>query len=436
MRAQSIQISPKKAITKKPLFVHWLLASAFCFFSLVLACDPRPHGHLEIIEGQREQIRETATEAVNQESSEPLPSERFSNEPIPEETFFTEQRDEEPQHLQEAAPQEEAPANPDAQEPEEAPLLPEESAPEEQNAPEERPASEARPESPEIQPDPVGTPCQAQGAQGVCLNTADCLAPNRPVAGYCPGPSTIQCCVPQSSSPACDPNTQPQPNIGLSEPPGLGGCPAGMARVAAFCIDRWEASLAEVLPSGQLQPWSPFFNPGTRRVRALSIPSAVPQGYINGDQAKLACLEAGKRLCTDTEWLRACQGTQSWTYPYGTQRQPGVCNDARSIHPAVEYFGSSESWVFSRIQHPCLNQLPQSLEKTGARSGCVTPEGIFDMMGNLHEWTADPTGTFRGGFYVDTYRNGNGCLYRTTAHNTLHWDYSTGFRCCANPPTP
>ena len=46
--------------------------------------------------------------------------------------------------------------------------------------------------------------------------------------------------------------------------------------------------------------------------------------------------------------------------------------------------------------------------------------------------TADPAGTFRGGFYVDTTINGPGCLYATTAHNTLHWDYSTGFRCCAN----
>jgi hypothetical protein len=56
------------------------------------------------------------------------------------------------------------------------------------------------------------------------------------------------------------------------------------------------------------------------------------------------------------------------------------------------------------------------------------------MMGNLHEWTADPAGTFRGGFYVDTVRNGNGCLYATTAHNTSYRDYSTGFRCCATPP--
>ena len=56
------------------------------------------------------------------------------------------------------------------------------------------------------------------------------------------------------------------------------------------------------------------------------------------------------------------------------------------------------------------------------------------MMGNLHEWTADPDGTFRGGFYVDTVINGPGCLYATTAHATSHWDYSTGFRCCADAP--
>jgi formylglycine-generating enzyme required for sulfatase activity len=55
------------------------------------------------------------------------------------------------------------------------------------------------------------------------------------------------------------------------------------------------------------------------------------------------------------------------------------------------------------------------------------------MMGNLHEWTADPAGTFRGGFYVDTTINGAGCLYRTTAHVASYWDYSTGFRCCADP---
>jgi hypothetical protein len=111
----------------------------------------------------------------------------------------------------------------------------------------------------------------------------------------------------------------------------------------------------------------------------------------------------------------------------------GVCNDHRDVHPAIEYFGTSDSWIWSHIDNACIDQLPESLALTGAYAGCVTAEGAHDMMGNLHEWTADPAGTFRGGYYVDTVINGPGCLYATTAHNTLHWDYSTGFRCCADP---
>ena len=41
-------------------------------------------------------------------------------------------------------------------------------------------------------------------------------------------------------------------------------------------------------------------------------------------------------------------------------------------------------------------------------------------------------GTFRGGYYQDTHRNGDGCTYRTTAHDVSYHDYSTGFRCCAD----
>jgi hypothetical protein len=36
-------------------------------------------------------------------------------------------------------------------------------------------------------------------------------------------------------------------------------CPAGMANVDdRFCVDRWEASLVEVLPDGSEQSWPPF----------------------------------------------------------------------------------------------------------------------------------------------------------------------------------
>lgn len=145
-----------------------------------------------------------------------------------------------------------------------------------------------------------------------------------------------------------------------------------------------------------------------------------------------ACVAAGKRLCTRTEWEAACRGVSLWVYPYGNTRQPGVCNDARAVPPAVEYFGTSDSWIYSELDHPCLNQLPDSLDRSQANPGCVTPEGFYDLMGNLHEWISDPDGTFKGGFYVDTVMNGNGCLYTTTAHTFTYWDYSTGFRCCAD----
>ena len=216
------------------------------------------------------------------------------------------------------------------------------------------------------------------------------------------------------------------------EAAGTGGCPAGMVLVDTFCVDRYEAALVALGPDGSLSGWSPYQNPGSISVMALSAAGLVPQGYITQLQATAACEAAGKRLCSNTEWLRACRGPTKTTYPYGNTVQPGVCNDSRPCHPVVEYFGTSADWIWSELGHPCINQLPDTVAATGANPGCITAEGLFDMMGNLHEWTADPAGTFRGGFYADTKINGPGCLYATTAHNVYHWDYSTGFRCCAD----
>ena len=67
---------------------------------------------------------------------------------------------------------------------------------------------------------------------------------------------------------------------------------------------------------------------------------------------------------------------------------------------------------------------------SGAFAGCTNEYGAYDMVGNLHEWVADPDGTFFGGFFLDTYQNGEGCEYRTIFHPFDYHDYSTGFRCC------
>jgi hypothetical protein len=278
--------------------------------------------------------------------------------------------------------------------------------------------------------------CTTGTAQGECLHVDDCGVGSQPVAGFCPGPAEIQCCVALEEG-ACaeDPpwEDMPRPNEGLVEAAGDIGCPAGMATVDGFCVDRHEASLVEILTDGGVRSWSPFFNPEQRRVRAVSIAGAVPQGYISGAQAQDACAEAGKRLCTDAEWVRACEGPSGTTYPYGDTRVPGACNDARAVHPAVDYFDSTDDSIWSMLDNGCINQQEDSLDATGTNAQCVSADGAFDMMGNLHEWTSDSAGTFRGGFYADTVVNGDGCTYVTTAHGFSYWDYSTGFRCCADP---
>ena len=273
--------------------------------------------------------------------------------------------------------------------------------------------------------------CVVWTTPGSCMDVALCPADHMPVAGHCPGPASIECCVPVDPS-MCDPTVRVQPNEGIGdEAAGVGGCLPGMVPVTAtLCIDQYEASLVEVLGDGTTREWSPYFDPGATRVRAVSRAGAVPQGYISGTESAAACTEAGKRLCTDTEWLRACQGSTGSTYPYGDARMTGVCNDHRDVHPAVERFGTSADWIWSMLNDACISQLPMSLARTGAFTGCVSECGALDMMGNLHEWTSDPAGSFRGGFYVDTVLNGPGCLYVTTAHDMGHHDYSTGFRCC------
>ena len=219
-----------------------------------------------------------------------------------------------------------------------------------------------------------------------------------------------------------------------SEPPGP--CAPGTTLIeedsTRFCIDTWEASCDELGGGAQ---WSPFDAVDGVDVVARSEVGVPPQGYISGDQAEAACEAAGKRLCTSDEWLLACQGPSELTWPYGDQHQPGVCNDDYSGHPVVDYFGSSEAWVWSyaSMNDPGINQQPGTLAATGDHAGCVSAFGVFDLVGNLHEWVADSDGVFRGGFYVDVEINGPGCTYRTSAHGRDYHDYSTGFRCCAEP---
>ena len=219
----------------------------------------------------------------------------------------------------------------------------------------------------------------------------------------------------------------------LLDPDAPGPCPPQMAAVDTFCIDRYEGALEEKLPDGSWVAASPYLVVGSRTVRAVTAAGIQPQGYISGSEAAAACAASGKRLCTSAEWLAACRGPTSTTWPYGNTHVAGACNDAYTGHPGVNYFGTSTG-VFDSVHmnDPGINQQPNTVASGGQYAMCVSAYGVYDLHGNLHEWVADAAGTFRGGFYADASLNGNGCLYATTAHDVVYHDYSTGFRCCAD----
>jgi formylglycine-generating enzyme required for sulfatase activity len=216
-------------------------------------------------------------------------------------------------------------------------------------------------------------------------------------------------------------------------------CPMGMAEIGgAFCVDRYEASLL-ALDGGEESPWPHYAVPEPGRLyKAVSAAGRPPQGHVSGVQAAAACAQAGKRLCTAAEWRRACRGPENRDWPYGPKRERGACNDDGK--DALRRLFQSPRYDHVEMNDPRLLQLPDTVVPSGSRPACRTTEGVYDMVGNLHEWVAGVPGRkgrFNGGFFLDVVQHAPGCRYRTTAHGFGYRDYSTGFRCCRDlAPAP
>ena len=100
----------------------------------------------------------------------------------------------------------------------------------------------------------------------------------------------------------------------------------------------------------------------------------------------------------------------------------------------LELYGADagkEIWMVEPMNNPAINAQDSTVAPAGAYPRCVSEDGILDLIGNLHEWASDPSGTFHGGAY--STKNGLGCQYVTTAYGFSYHDYSTGFRCCSEP---
>ncbi len=163
----------------------------------------------------------------------------------------------------------------------------------------------------------------------------------------------------------------------------------------------------------------------------------VPNGYVSGVLAELACKNAGKRLCRPDEWRTACGGEDHRPFPYGASYVQGNCNVFREGHPAaILHDNPAIGHTDPRLNRVKIRGKPL-LRKTGDTASCASRWGddaIFDMVGNLDEWVDHEKGSFAGGFFSRGTKEG--CDWHTQNHPKIYADYSTGVRCCADLSAP
>jgi sulfatase modifying factor 1 len=147
-------------------------------------------------------------------------------------------------------------------------------------------------------------------------------------------------------------------------------------------------------------------------------------------EAKNACQSEGKRLCTEDEWTFACEGDEARPYPNGYVRDPEAClNDRpwRQFHDSALFPRNGENAKQE------LDRLWQGLP-SGARPLCKSPFGVYDLTGNVDEWTrssvpGERPSVLKGGYWGPVRTR---CRPATKAHDESHVFYQQGFRCCAD----
>ena len=156
---------------------------------------------------------------------------------------------------------------------------------------------------------------------------------------------------------------------------------------------------------------------------------ARPLNYVNLPYARKACADAGKRLCTDAEWRRACQGpSKPLRFGYGEHYDRSRCNGAKQL----------------RSGHSGIANDLKSIAPSGSYPRCSTADGVYDMVGNLEEWVLSGwnggTGMLEGGawFTVPSYADCSGRYSRQPNYrvNPRIEVFSAGFRCCWSEAAP
>jgi formylglycine-generating enzyme required for sulfatase activity len=171
------------------------------------------------------------------------------------------------------------------------------------------------------------------------------------------------------------------------------------------------------------------------RATSATNTGVLPWSSVTWVAADAACRAAGLRLCKATrsddtvtadEWGFVCELGKTCTdgcYPYSSSYDATLCNGAEANLNAAATVGLFKKCITS-----------------GDLDSASTDEAVFDMSGNLAEWTDDQRGalgdgrmiyTIRGGAF-DSFSVGLGCSFMAAALAENFSYPDTGFRCCSS----
>ena len=166
------------------------------------------------------------------------------------------------------------------------------------------------------------------------------------------------------------------------------------------------------------------------RYEAPNVRGQKPIVMLDSIQSEAWCTARGKRLCSEYEWETACEGPEHTPWVYGWTHDPETCNSGKVWKP-FDAFVLMRGGPGAQAETDRLWQGDVS----GARPGCVSHDGVFDLNGNVEEWITSSRPrqwpkALMGGFWAKGWTE---CRGTNGAHETVFRFYEVGFRCCKDP---
>lgn len=154
-----------------------------------------------------------------------------------------------------------------------------------------------------------------------------------------------------------------------------------------------------------------------------------PIVLVDWYEAGALCGREKKRLCSEDEWTFACEGEEAQPYPNGYAREDACVNDR--AWREFKQFGRRDSEA-TMLE---LDRLWQG-EPSGSKPRCKSPFGVYDLTGNVDEWTrsshpGERPSVLKGGYWGPVRTR---CRPATKAHGETHMFYQEGLRCCSDAP--